>query len=887
VSPFFRALVIAVTATVMLSASGVRAQWIGAGAGGTGTDFNDTANWTSGSINGSFLNNTTSSTVSLSTSHTLSGSLSVFSTTGIQPTVLTLNGTPGGAAEVLTLGGNVTLNKSAALSPSITATWSTNSTTINVSSASGLVVGQQVSDNNLRPGTTITAISGTTVTLSMSTPNSRTSQAVTVGSGLFFGSDMTLDLGDASRTFSASGGSGATNGAITIHSLVSGSGGLVASGVAGSAVNLTNAANTFTGNVTVQGGGVLNFSSAGALGSGTAKVIQNSGSLLYYTGSSAVVIEQRLESGGTAFVANQATGGAGSSITLAGPVNVSGGTLILGANQAQSQNALPLNEISGVISGGGIVDVRTLWRFSNNSSTHSGSLVVGRGGTLEFTSIGNVGGGPSALGAPTTTANGIIQVGNQGTWALRYTGDGSTSDRLVRNSNGSAGSILANGSGPLVLTTGFTYDNGLTGAASIVLGGTSGKANAIGPLTFNYSSSGSNGNATVTKSDAGLWVLTGSNSYNLSGSGTAGTYTTVLNNGVLRLANANAIPGGIGTAGGASRLFIAGGVLELAAGDFTRDTATTASDTTVQLASGGFSAFGGNRAVNFGAAAAAKTWGANGFITGTSTMLLSSAAADSTIDLQNPIVLGSSGTATRTFLVSNGAAAVDAMLSGALTSGGGTQGIVKAGAGVLAMTGTSTYSGLTNVSEGTLLMNGRLTNSSVVVASGATIGGSGQIDSLLSVLSGGILAPGNSPGLLTVGDLSLAAGSTSQFEITGAIRGSEYDAIDVLNSMTYGGSLALNFTTTFADNTSFLLFSLPGTPADSFTSVTATGSYGTLTFTKAGGVWSSGATAVGGQTLEFAEGSGTLIIVPEPTTLVLVAIGMGLMLARRQRSGRR
>jgi fibronectin-binding autotransporter adhesin len=862
------------------------AQWTGVGAGGAGADFNSTSNWTSGTINGSFLNNTTTSTVSLSANSTLSGTgVTAFGASGIQPIVLTLDGAAGGATEVLTLGGNVTLNKSAALSPSITGTWASGATTISVSSAAGLTVGQAVSGGSgILPGTVITAISGTTVTLSNPTTAAQPSNAsLTVASGLIFGPGMELNLGSASRTFSASGGSGANNGAITIQGVVSGA---VTVNIGGGTLNLTNSGNTFTGNVKSNGQGFINYSSAGALGGGsTSKVLGVNNSSLAYTGASPITLNYQLENANSGNFNNNSTGGAASSITVTGSVNLTGGGMTLGGS-----NKAALNELSGLVYGTGNLNVGSgisndfngaQWRVSNNASTYTG--VTTTSGVLEFTSIGNVGGGASSLGAPTTTAAGTITGGGSGNWTLRYSGVGNTSDRQIQQADAgsqNSGSIVANGSGALVLSTGYKY--GGTAQADknrdLTLGGTNAAANSIGPITFNYArSSGANGSATVTKSGVGLWVMTGSNAYNLSGAGTAGTYTTSLTDGVLRLANASAIPGGIGTTGGSSRLSISGGVLELAAGNFSRDTATTASDTTVQLASGGFSAFGGSRTVNFGGASAGKTWGSNGFMTGGSTMLLSSASSDSTVDLQNAINFGGG---TRTFQVADGSAAVDAVLSGALSNGG----LTKTGAGTLALTGTSTYAGATDVIAGTLLINGDLSATAVTVGSGASVGGSGYVDGSIIVQSGGVLSPGNSPGLLTTGALILDPGSTSLFEIAGSTRGSGYDAVDALDSTSFGGGLQLQISSIFADQTSFSLFALAsGSATGSFSSVSATGSYGTLTFTNAGRLWTSGPTSVGGQTLEFNESTGTLVIVPEPTSLLLVATAIGAAVARRRR----
>jgi len=108
--------------------------------------------------------------------------------------------------------------------------------------------------------------------------------------------------------------------------------------------------------------------------------------------------------------------------------------------------------------------------------------------------------------------------------------------------------------------------------------------------------------------------------------------------------------------------------------------------------------------------------------------------------------------------------------------------------------------------------------------------------------------------------------------------------VDALDSISFGGSLQLQISRIFADQTSFSLFALAsGSATGSFSSVSATGDYGTLTFAKSGGLWTSGPTSVSGQTLTFSETTGTLVIVPEPTAMALVAVAAGVMIASRRR----
>ena len=203
--------------------------------------------------------------------------------------------------------------------------------------------------------------------------------------------------------------------------------------------------------------------------------------------------------------------------------------------------------------------------------------------------------------------------------------------------------------------------------------------------------------------------------------------------------------------------------------------------------------------------------------------------------------------------------------------------LVKAGAGTQILSGVSLYTGSTTVSGGRLIVDGdnSLATGAVTVAAGAVLGGSGKIGGATTVT--GTLSPGNSPGVLSIASLVLDGPSTSLFEIDGTGRGTSYDGVTITQSggLTYGGVLSLVFSNTFADNTTFDLFNFSGSPLGSFSSVTASGPYGALTFTNDGfGVWTSGSTSVAGQTMTFTQSTGDLVIVPEPGALALAGLGI-------------
>ncbi|WP_286612939.1 autotransporter outer membrane beta-barrel domain-containing protein [Variovorax jilinensis] len=124
-----------------------------------------------------------------------------------------------------------------------------------------------------------------------------------------------------------------------------------------------------------------------------------------------------------------------------------------------------------------------------------------------------------------------------------------------------------------------------------------------------------------------------------------------------------------------------------------------------------------------------------------------------------------------------------------VASGAGA--LTKIGAGTLTMTGANTYTGATTIAGGTLQVDGSLASTATTVRSGATLGGSGRIAGSVTVQDGGHIAPGASPGTLTIGgDLSLSAGSILDYEF-----GQANVAGGPLNDLTVvGGNLLLDGT---------------------------------------------------------------------------------------------
>ncbi|MCA9240522.1 MAG: hypothetical protein KDA37_09995, partial [Planctomycetales bacterium] len=126
----------------------------------------------------------------------------------------------------------------------------------------------------------------------------------------------------------------------------------------------------------------------------------------------------------------------------------------------------------------------------------------------------------------------------------------------------------------------------------------------------------------------------------------------------------------------------------------------------------------------------------------------------------------------------------------------GTGSFRKIGAQTLTLGGVSTHSGQTLVDAGKLIVNGSTGNSDIVLAQNATLGGNGTVGG--SVTGAGRVAPGNSPGILTIsGDYTQSTGSVLEIEVGGYTPGAGpmndpnngHDLLVVGGTATLGGRL--------------------------------------------------------------------------------------------------
>jgi autotransporter-associated beta strand protein len=374
-----------------------------------------------------------------------------------------------------------------------------------------------------------------------------------------------------------------------------------------------------------------------------------------------------------------------STLCLNGGIDMGANDITVNGHGAVNFNSTLTGSGDLIKNGSGITTIG-----ADNFSTFTGAVTINNG-LVVITSDGALG----STGSGTTVNNGGTLAFRGGVAYTRAEPVTISGNGVMRGTGQYAGAIYNDGG-----------DNSFAG--NITMAANSGIGSRDGTLTLDGTISGA---YNLTKLGAGVVELTNSgNSY--SGA-------TIIQDGVLRVTAETALPGGFAT-GGASggNLQLAGGVLEIGtATAFTRRLGTAA-DQVQFTGDGGFSAYGAARTVTLtnsaGTANGTLTWNAGSFVPTGNALLISSAYADNTVTLTNAIDLGS---AQREVRVANGSAAVDGILSGALSNGG----LVKTGAGTLELSGSNTYAGATEIQGGALRFNGTTgisTNSNFVINGG-------------------------------------------------------------------------------------------------------------------------------------------------------------------------
>jgi autotransporter-associated beta strand protein len=444
-----------------------------------------------------------------------------------------------------------------------------------------------------------------------------TGDLVFSGGTLRLGTGLTDDISQRNISILQGGATIDTNGVslALANSVGSGNGGLTKTG----AGNLTlNAAAAYTGATTVLGG-TLTVGANDATGNG---------------GDLGIGAGATLDIGVNSITAGLVqTFGISPTLSGTGTINASKGFYFGNTGNIT---------VDAVLAGpGGLFKNQTTVLTLSGASTYTGTTEI-QAGTISFDSIANVGGGASALGAPTTVEAGIIRTGLTSTSAvLTYTGAGSTTDRIIEMQGTTGGlTINGNGSGALALGAIQTANNG---NKTLTLQGTS--ASNIDNSVSSILEVGAA--LSLSKTGTNTWVVNGTNNY--TGATTAG-------GGTLRAGSNGAFSSSLITLTGT------GSVLELANG------------------------------VNLGNALTVSNTGNNKILglqdTATSGEYSGTIAIAETTAGNFDVSAGTGGTLT-----------LSGVISGAVAGG-----VSKVGLGTVILSGTSanTYTGVTGVTAGEL-----------------------------------------------------------------------------------------------------------------------------------------------------------------------------------------
>jgi autotransporter-associated beta strand protein/T5SS/PEP-CTERM-associated repeat protein len=591
------------------------------------------------------------------------------------------------------------------------------------------------------------------------------------------------------------------------------------------------------GSLTTAGDFLVGFFRSGTLTvSGATLAVSGTSYLGYSSTSTATVSSGSWTSAGDLYIGVDA----GESGTKAGTLTISGGTVSANAIQlatdGTSSGTINLN--GGVLAVGAIVE--------NNGG--GGGHLNFNGGTLRAT-------GHSGGFLANFEASDVQLLAGGGT--IDTNGFNVTAAAALQG----AGDLTKAGSGTLTLSGASTYTGATNvNAGTLALAGSSNIAssslitvNTGGTLTAPNLQVGASGTGTEELSVAGGTVTV-----------TAETYICHTHAGRATLSSGTWTSGGalyIGVGGANGELTLTGGTLSAAASAI----AGAGLDTGTGSASVSGGTWTSTGALTVGYSGVGTLTVTGGTVNAASLRLSNDATGAGTINLDGGLIAtgelirgnGSglfnfnggtlratgnntgftTGFSAGDLQISAGGAVIDtqahAIAFSAVLQGSGD--LTKTGSGTLTLSGANTYTGATNLNAGTLNLTGSIADSSLTtVGSGATLTGTGTLGAL-TVQTGGILAPGASPGTLNAGNTTFGPDGIFQFELNQAgsgVAGTNWDLLAIT------GTLAITATSSnpfVIDVASLTLSNVAGSAANfnsaaSYTFIFATASGGITGF---------------------------------------------------------
>ena len=509
-------------------------------------------------------------------------------------------------------------------------------------------------------------------------------------------------------------------------------------------------------------GNTLTLTANGLLVTGSSDYVISNGTLSGATAASELVIQQF--STGTLTISSTLTtgtqiltkGGTGQ-LTLSGISTSTGATYLNGGTLSISSAS---NIGSGALSLAGDTTFATTADVTlANTVTLRGytTLSAAAGTTMNFTAAMGGAGGLTIAGDGTVKIGGIASTF---TGAINILSGSTLQAGISTFLSGTGGTVTVDGT--LDMTNYAVSVGGLAGSGSVIVSA----ANATRTLTVggNHQSTTFSGTMSTTTSSLMALSKTGYGTLTMSGTNTFTGGVTVLQ-GTLRidgenvLAANNALALGNNAALNNAVFDLNGHAWTSGAITFYGSTSIATSVAAINIGSGGVLTLNGNVAT----ASVTTTAGAQGAGIYGGTLAL--------------------GTAWRTFTTADSPnAAADLTITSAIT---GDQGIIKAGAGLLLLTGVNTYTGGTTVSAGTLALGGSGTLGSTTATLNVS-GATGVVD-----LNGTNQTVGLLTGIAGASILNSATGTKSTLTIgNGDATGSTY-AGNLLNNGGTGGILSL------------------------------------------------------------------------------------------------